>query len=91
MGTPHTELETLAHFGIDPATLDSGPDDLVRAPGWQARVFLDSPDRTRCCVCGMPAEATRLVPLPGFGPRWVDTCMKHMVAASHYRVGVERP
>jgi hypothetical protein len=83
-----TELETLQHFGVDPAVLDPGPDD-VRAPGWRARVTSGSAARVRCCVCGVPAEATRLVPLPGFGPRWVDTCPAHMVAAAKYRNGQE--
>lgn len=85
-----TELETLQHFGIDPAGLDAGPDD-VRAPGWRDRVTPGSPTRVSCRVCGVPAEATRLVPLPGLGYRWVDTCPAHMVAAANYRTGRERP
>lgn len=86
-----TELETLQHFGIDPATLDVGPEDLAISPGWRARVTIGSPTRASCCVCGVPAEATRLVALPGWGPRWIDTCLPHMVAASNYRIRRERP
>jgi hypothetical protein len=82
-----TELETLQHFGIDPASLDAGPDDLVRAPDWRDRVTPGSPARACCRMCGVPAEATRLVSLPGYGHRWVDTCARHMVAAANYRIG----
>jgi hypothetical protein len=80
-----SELDSLAFLGIDPASLEPGPDDLVHAPGWRARVYPDSPDRRPCSVCGTPAMSTRLVRLPGFGPRWVDHCRDHMVAVSRFR------
>lgn len=89
MVIPHTELETLAHFGIDPDALEPGPDDLVNAPGWRERVAVSS-SRKPCSACGAPAMSTRLVPLAGFGPRWVDSCRDCMIAASDYRVGCER-
>lgn len=73
-----SELESLAHLGIDPAALEPGPDDLVQAPGWRERVYPDSPSRKPCSACGQPAMSTRLVPLPGLGPRWVDECRDHM-------------
>ena len=31
--------------------------------------------------------STRLVPLPGLGPRWIDACRDCMVATWHYRAG----
>lgn len=80
----HTNLESLAHFGIDPAALDPGPDDLVNAPGWRERVA-PSPTRRPCVACGSPAMSTRLVALPGFGPRWVDECRDHMIAGWRFR------
>jgi len=86
-----SELETLAHLGINPDILESGPDDLVRAPGWRARVYPDSPDRKACSACGVPAMATRLVPLPDLGPRWIDYCRDHMIAGWRYRNGTVEP
>ena len=82
-----SELETLAHLGISPDILEPGPDDLVHTPGWRARVWPDSPTRKPCSACGAPAMATRLVPLPGLGPRWVDYCHGHMVADWGLRAG----
>jgi hypothetical protein len=85
---PHnSKLDTLAALGIDPHALEVGPDDVVAAPGWQARVYPDSPDRKGCSTCGQPATFTRLVPLPGLGPRWVDECRDHMIAGWHLRAG----
>ncbi|MGW5633968.1 hypothetical protein [Streptomyces sp. NPDC003832] len=74
------EMARLAHLGIEPAVLDAGPDDLIHAPGWQARVMPDSPTRRTCSACTLPAMSTRLVRLPGLGPRWIDACRDHMVA-----------
>ncbi|WAZ20145.1 hypothetical protein STRCI_001244 [Streptomyces cinnabarinus] len=74
------ELAALAVLGVDPVGLDPGPADLLHAPGWQARVWPDAPTRKPCSACGRPATSTRLVPLPGLGPRWIDACRDHMVA-----------
>ncbi|MFG2525922.1 hypothetical protein [Streptomyces sp. NPDC048527] len=35
-----------------------------------------------CVACGRPATATRIVDVPGTGPRWIDTCMPHMIATT---------
>jgi len=86
-----TELETLAFLGVEPADPESGPDYPVRKREWLARVYADSPDRKRCSACGEPAFSTRLVPRPGFGPRWVDTCRDLMIAASNFRAGDAPP
>lgn len=86
MVIPRPELETLAYLGIDPAALDPGPDDLVHAPGWRERVP-PSPTPKPCSACGLPAMTTRLLLLPGFGPRWVDECRDHMIAGWHHRAG----
>lgn len=74
------ELAALAALGVDPADLEPGPDDVIRAPGWRDRVYPDSPTRKPCSACGVPAMSTRLVPLPGLGPRWIDACRTHMLA-----------
>lgn len=83
----HGELALLAHFGVNPADLEPGPADLVRAPGWRDRVYPDSPTRRLCSACGVPAMSTRLVPLPGLGPRWIDYCRDHMIAGWRHRAG----
>lgn len=83
----HVELASLSHFGVNPADLEPGPDDLVRAPGWRERVYPDSPTRRPCSACGVPAMSTRLVPLPGLGPRWIDYCRDHMIAGWRIRAG----
>jgi hypothetical protein len=80
-----SEFDVLAALGIDPQALEAGPDDVVRAPGWQARVYPDSPDRKGCSTCGQPATFTRLVSLPRLGPRWVDECRDHMIAGWNLR------
>lgn len=80
-GFDEAELAALAALGIDPAALEPGPDDLLQAPGWRERVYPDSPTRRPCSCCGVPASFTRLVPLPGLGPRWIDYCRPHMSAS----------
>ena len=82
-----TELETLAFLGIKPTDLEPGPDDLIGAPGWRDRVYPDSRSRKACSACDQPAVFTRLVSLPGFGPRWIDECRQHMIAGWHFRAG----
>jgi hypothetical protein len=59
--------------------------DLEPAPPWApyrgtstARIDSSRP----CASCGQPARATRVIDVPGLGPRWLDTCHPHFLAAT---------
>jgi hypothetical protein len=75
------DADLLRLLTIDPA-------DLAPAPPWAPyrgtgteRIEGDH----RCEQCGEPAQATRVVDLPGMGRRWLDTCRTHMLAVAGQR------
>ncbi|MFE4629300.1 hypothetical protein ACFROD_41205, partial [Streptomyces mirabilis] len=59
--------------------------DLEPAPPWApyrgtstARIDSSRP----CASCGQLAQATRVIHVPGLGPRWLDTCHPRFLAAA---------
>jgi hypothetical protein len=85
-----SDLERLAFLGIDPAHLESAPDD-PRAPGWRERVAYGEPTRRPCCSCRALAVATRVVDIPGLGRRWLDQCRDCMIAGIRLNWKAGRP
>ena len=71
--------EMLQVLGLDPAQLPPAPSSTARAADAFARI-----GRTPqpCVSCGRPATATSVADIPGFGPRWIDKCTPHMIAAT---------
>lgn len=72
------DADLLRTLGIDPATLDPAPPWAPYRGTSTAR--LDGGHR--CACCGQPARATRVVDVPGCGPRWLDTCRTHFLAVT---------
>jgi len=67
-------LRTLA---IEPATLAPAP-ATVRTADARTRYGLP------CSTCGAPSVAATTVTTPA-GPRWLDSCRDHMIAAAKLR------
>lgn len=70
--------DLLRTLGVDPATLDPAPPWAPYRGTGTAR--LDGGHR--CVRCDQPARATRVVDVPGLGPRWLDTCRDCFLAAA---------
>jgi len=70
------DADLLRTLGIDPAALDPAPPWAPHRGTGTAR--LDGGHR--CARCGQPARATRVVDVPGVGPRWLDTCRDDFLA-----------
>ena len=70
--------DLLRTLGIDPAALDQAPPWAPYRGTGAARI-----DGSRSCAqCGQPARATRVIDVPGLGPRWLDTCRADLLAAA---------
>ncbi|NMI63169.1 hypothetical protein [Streptomyces sp. RLA2-12] len=72
------DADLLRALAIDAADLEPAPPWAPYRGTSTARI-----DGSRPCVsCGQPARATRVVDVPVLGPRWLDTCRDHFLAAA---------
>jgi hypothetical protein len=72
--------ELLASYAVDPARLDPAPAEPSRAQtAARYALHLEKP----CSACGKTEDCrtSRSIPFPGHGPRWVDLCRDHSLAA----------
>ncbi|MER6062367.1 hypothetical protein ABT167_14450 [Streptomyces sp. NPDC001792] len=78
--TRMTVGDLLARHAVDPARLDPAPTDPSRA---QTRARYAQHLERPCTACGKEGDCrtSRSVVFPGAGPRWVDLCRDHSLAA----------
>ncbi|MGW2083128.1 hypothetical protein ACWCOW_40740 [Streptomyces sp. NPDC001939] len=69
---------TLRILDVDPRQLAPAPATTSGAEAFARIGRTPQP----CVACGRPATATRIVDIPGTGPRWIDTCTPHMIATT---------
>jgi hypothetical protein len=63
--------DILEQLGVDPARLEPAPPGLPAVlPPRERQDRYERP----CAACGQPARTTRVIDLPGHGPRWLDRC-----------------